>query len=354
MSAVVFVDAAPAAIAALEEYAGASDQDRAAWLAERHGGITATQVRDLYMRKLGRSAYTDQQELIDQKLGRAAEEDISHVPVVGWGNEREPVIAARLEREELLLPETRVFRHPDNARYLASPDGLGVDLDGGLLVSEIKTAAYDLPPGSERFDAKGYLFQVQWVMFVTGASLCRFVVEERIREADGSFSPGPEHRYWIRRDDAVIAELVATAEDFLAELDRQREEGAPVADPGIDALAAEVLTGRVLEADGKKRKEAAWGSLLARLSDAGEALSQLSETAKVSFSPGAESVVEVPDEDAAREAHPKEWAALQRAVNRAEKLTLAWGERQAEFVKKETRVGKPKLTITRGKKGKKA
>lgn len=349
-----FAEALPPAIAALQEHAGASDQDRPAWLAERHGGITATQVRDLHLRKLGRSAFTDRQELIDQKLGRAAEEDISHVAVVAWGNEREPVIAARLEREELLLPETRVFRHPDNPRYLASPDGLGVDIDGGLVVSEIKTAAYDLPPGSEKFDEKGYLFQVQWVMFVTGASLCRFVVEERIREADGSFWPGPEHRYWIRRDDALIADLVETADEFLAELDRQREEGAPVADPGIDALAAEVLTGRVIEADGKKRKEAAWASLMSRLSEAGEVVSQSTPLAKVSFSPGAETVVDVPDEEAAREAYPKEWAALQRAVKRAEKLTLAWGERKAEFVKKEKRVGKPKLTITRGKKGKKA
>ena len=124
-------------------------------------------------------------------------------------------------------------------------------------------------------------------MFVTGASLCRFVVEERIREPDGSFSPGPEHRYWIRRDDAVIAELIATAEDFLGSRTGSAKRARAGRGPrGIDALAAEVLTGRALEADGKKRKEAAWGSLLARLSDAGESVTQASETAKVSFSPG--------------------------------------------------------------------
>lgn len=104
-------------LAALFERAGASDKDREAWLAERRQGITATQIRDLVIGAIS------EQRLIDQKLGRIPETgDLSNVKVIAWGNAREIAVGEML-RAEGFLPETRVFHHPDNARYLASRMG---------------------------------------------------------------------------------------------------------------------------------------------------------------------------------------------------------------------------------------
>ncbi|WP_449283757.1 YqaJ viral recombinase family protein [Leucobacter sp.] len=329
----------------LEACAGAPDTDRPAWLAERRGGITATEVRDLYMRKIGRKAYKEPQQLIDEKLERA-EDTFSGNRYTDWGKEREPVIAARLERSEGFAPEARVFHHPENSRYLASPDGLGVDFDELLELLEIKTAGYDLPPGSEKYAEKGYEFQAQWQMFVLGARRVRFVVEERITEPDGSFSPGPEHRYWIDRDDELIARLVEVADEFLAEVDRQREEGAPKVDPALDELAADVLAGRAAESAGKSRKEAAWSALTAVLAEGGRYVSQASDRAKVTYTPGAVFVDEVVDLEAAAAAYPKETEQLKRAKARVEKLQAAWDALAVSHTKKVRAVGKPKLTVT--------
>ncbi|PRI10948.1 YqaJ viral recombinase family protein [Leucobacter massiliensis] len=342
------LDTAPA-LADLEARAGASDQNREAWLAERRQGITATEIRDLYLRRLGRSSYVSQADLIARKLGRIDEvADLSHVPVIGWGKEREPIIAARLTGEGF-APESRVFHHPDNSRYLASPDGIAVTFDDELHVSEIKTAGYDLPPGSERFDAKGYLFQVQWVMYVIGAARCRFVVEERHEDPDGSFFPGPEHRHWIERDDALIAELVAVADEFLAELDRQREEGAPAIDEEVDTHAVNYL--RAIA------EEKAWAALkkhsYAALIDLG--ISQKSPLARVTITPGTpDEVLELEEVDleAAEAAHPKEAQQLARAKARVEKLQAAWDELANQHTKTVPTVKKGKAaraTVTAGK-----
>ena len=345
-----FTDLDPVpALLDLESRAGASDQDREAWLAERRQGITATEVRDLYLRKTGRSSYVSQQDLIDRKLGRVEEvADLSHVPVIGWGKDREPIIAARLAGEGF-APESRVFHHPQNSRYLASPDGLSVTFDDELQVSEIKTAGYDLPPGSERFDAKGYLFQVQWVMFVIGAARCRFVVEERLENPDGSFFPGSEHRYWIERDDALIAELVKLADEFLAELDRQREEGGPVIDEEVDTHALNYLRAINEEKAWAALKKESYAAVIAK------GISQESPLARVTITPGTPDVEfddEVVDLEAAEAAHPKEAQQLARAKARVTKLQAAFDELANQHTKtvRAVKKGKPaRATITAGK-----
>lgn len=223
----------PPVLADLLARAGAPDTDRPAWLAERRGGITATEVRDLHIRAKSTA------KLCAIKLEHEAEKDLGQfIPRIRYGKDREPAIAEQL-RGEGFIPESRVFHHPENSRYLASPDGIRVDFDENLDVSEIKTDEHGIRPGTPEWDATGYEYQAQWVMFVTGARRCRFVVEECIRTPDG-FEPGGIVRFWIERDEAVIAELVETADAFLAAMDDMRENGIdPIAVALLeDALAA--------------------------------------------------------------------------------------------------------------------
>lgn len=299
MSAETYV---PTALADLESRAGASDQDREKWLAERAQGITATEVRDLVLGKIRRD------ELISRKLGRSVD-PFGGNAYTAWGSERESVIAAVLAGEGF-VEEHRVFHHPENSRHLASPDGLRLDFDEQIEVLEIKTAKHDLPPGFDAIAEKGYELQVQWVMWVIGARRCRFVVEERLGTPRDGFEAGALHRHWIERDDAVIARLVTVADEFLAELDRQRDEGAPEIDERIDTLALNYLRGAHEEKQGAALKKEAYEALV----EAG--VTQKSAIASVTFTPGKPGVVEEVEEldlGAARAAHPEEWERLQEA-----------------------------------------
>lgn len=309
--------------------AGAPDTERPRWIAERMAGVTATEVRDLHI------GAVSVQALIDMKLGRTPEPgDLSHIPVIGWGREREAVIAEAL-RGVGIEPESRVFHGVNNSRHLASPDGIGVDFDDALIVSEIKTSGKPLPLGSLELARKGYVHQMQWVMHVTGAVRCRFVVEERIEVAKGVFVPGPLHEDWVDRDEVAIAELVKVADAFLTELDRQREEGAPVIDEELDTHAVNYLRALELEREAKALKAPAWAAMLAA------AKSQVSALARVTYSPP--KPVEVEDIDYAAARENEAGAALYAAFQEAQDAWQAYCE---GFRTVRTVEGKPSLRVT--------
>ena len=324
----------------LEQRAGASDADRPAWLAERRGGITATEVRDLYLKKV------TQEKLIARKLGRIPEvDDLSYVPIIRWGKQREPEIAAEALARYGMRPESRVFRAADNPRFLASPDGVGVNFDEVLQIAEIKThgADQDVAPGGAEYKKKGYLAQKVWGMRVTGARRCLYVTEERL--PDGTwFKPGEQHFYWLRVEDEGVAELAAELEviavDFLAALDAAAAEpwDGPAVDEEIDTFAVNVLTGRVYEAQAKELKDPAWSGLLALLAGR-PAFSQESLLARVTWSPGEPGEQTVPDVEAAKAADPGLFAEVQS-------LSQRWNEHAAKFNETVPVEGKPRLTVT--------
>lgn len=324
----------------IEAHAGASDKDREAWLAERRSGVTATQIRDLY------TGAKQMQDLIDLKLGRR-EDTFTGNAYTRWGTEREPVIAEKLAGEGF-APESRVFHHPEHHRHLASPDGVRVTFDGDLEVLEIKTASTDLPPGSPELEKKGYVPQIQWNLWVLEASRGRLVVEERLMGPEG-FEAGRVFRHWIERDDAIIGQLVQIADEFLAELDRQRDEGRPVIDEDVDTHALNYLRGLAAEKEGKALKESAYRALI----EAG--VSQESPLARVTFTPSKEKPpveVVVVDEESAKQSAAQVWAKVQGARKRAELAEAQWAEVLAAHTTVTTEPGgftAPRVTVTAGK-----
>ena len=339
MTAQTFVSPA---LADLYSRAGASDQDREAWLAERRTGITATQIRDLMIGAIS------EQRLIDQKLGRIPEQgDLSHIGVIEWGNRREVAVAQVLIGEGF-IPVTRVFHARENSRHLASPDGVQETWDGALWVSEIKTAAHDLPPGSVELAKKGYPWQVQWVMHVLGASRCRFVVEERIAVGDGVYEVGPLHPHWIERDEAMIAQMIVRADRVLAELDRQRHEGAPDVDDDVDTHAFNYLRGLDLEKEGAALKKTAYAALLAA------GVSQQSEHRRVTYTPakpGEVTTVPETDFEKAKRARGGKalFEALQAAQDAVRDAQASWDAHCERFTTTREVVGKgsvARVTVT--------
>ena len=287
----LFVDdlSTPTAIQTCGLLAVARPETREAWMNQRIGGITATEVRDW-------PAPAKRRQIIEQKVTRVSE-DLSHIPAVNHGNLREPVIGEWMRRRFGIQPCDHVFSRADNVRHLASPDGISVDpITNELIVAstdavlaEIKTSKHDLTPGTmdalrvlleitagSAFDRAGYYVQMQWQMYVMNANMTLFIYERRsetMDEATGTFEVlGIPEFCWIPRDDALIAKLVERADgEMLPTIDAARaavDSGIPPVSPTdvsaeIRQLTADLLQARTAEATAKKAKEQAWEKLQA-------------------------------------------------------------------------------------------
>ena len=183
-------------------------ESREQWLDARRKYVTATEVAQLARRG---QDYWD--ELREIKAGQRTAPDISNLPAVRHGREREALIAPYVQTlEEGMVPNSDLYVR--NQRYAATPDLVG---DG--IVGEIKTikdtrlaklqAAKGWPTGQ-------YYDQVQWQLFVTGAIACIFAWEP-YEDWDGELVPREDMRehITIHRDDARINQLQEVADAFL-------------------------------------------------------------------------------------------------------------------------------------------
>ena len=183
-------------------------KSREQWLEARRRYVTATEVAQLVRRG---QDYWD--ELREIKAGRRTAPDISNLPAVRHGRERESLIAPYVQSlEEGMVPNEDLYVRND--RYAATPDLVG---DG--IVGEIKTikdtrlaklqSAKGWPTGQ-------YYDQVQWQLFVTGAIACIFAWEP-YEDWDGELVPREDMRehITIHRDDLRINQLREVADAFL-------------------------------------------------------------------------------------------------------------------------------------------
>lgn len=216
----------------LMKRAGASDQDKEKWLAERRQGITATEAKRLM---LGETFET----LAYDKLLSGSLPDNKFM---AWGRAREPLIA---EQVALTYPqyflEHRVFKSAENPRFLASPDLLGEDEHGRVLTGEIKTSGLNLDPHADEtmspedfathygYLETGYEFQQQWVMFVCESPSSLFVWESHAGDwtNTGLDFPVPQTIEPVRfclipRNNDVIREMKYRATEFLKVYDEIR------------------------------------------------------------------------------------------------------------------------------------
>ena len=183
-------------------------ESREQWLDDRRKYVTATEVAQLVRRG---QDYWD--ELREIKAGQRTAPDISGLPAVRHGREREALIVPYVQSlEEGMVPNEDLYVR--NERYAATPDLVG---DG--IVGEIKTikdtrlaklqSAKGWPTGQ-------YYDQVQWQLFVTGAIACIFAWEP-VEMWEGEFVPREDLRdhITIHRDEERIKALRETADRFL-------------------------------------------------------------------------------------------------------------------------------------------
>lgn len=179
----------------------ADSSDRVAWLRARSRGITATDVAKL---STAHSVHVAAQ----QKLHGGG---FSGNAFTDHGKTREPEIAAWVRSNYGIQPSTALFRSVNDARHLATPDGVVLRGTDTLELAEIKTTNKPL-----RSIPRHYLRQIWWQQYVLGAERTLFVWEQH-----RDFVPvaDPQCR-WVDRDDNEIAVVVGLADQLIALLAR--------------------------------------------------------------------------------------------------------------------------------------
>ena len=374
MSGVAFADpSVPQAVADLQVRSLGSDEDREAWLAARTDCVTATEAKLLIQAQNATARARVVADLIDEKVNGSK---FAGNHFTEWGKLREPVILAELERRYGIRGCGLLVHAEGNSRHAATPDGAGVDFDGLLVLAEIKTSKNDVSFGTAKFERAGYYFQMQWQMYCTGAQRVLYVVERHNDDWSGwdlddrstwllatGPKPAPLEVAWVARDDRTIARMVHFADEALAALDAARAVPATAPEAVGDfpetaeraelgRLVARVVSARAAEKFAVGEKSAAWSGLLALGAERGDFAEKFDE-GSVRYVAAVAEDVEVTDVDAARAAHPQEWAALEELEAAAASARAAWDELAAGFKKTESRPGKPSLTVTaaRAKKG---
>ena len=192
------------------------EQRTAEWLALRCGKVTASKIADLMARTQkgwGASRANYAAQLVCERLTGNVEQSYTNA-AMQWGNDWE---AAAREAYGLkvgeFVAEVGFVEHPDAfIASGASPDGLVGD-DGLVEIKCPNSATHIATLRGEPIPDK-YIKQMQWQMACTERQWCDFA----------SFDPRlPDamqlHIQRVPRDEALIDEMTAAVQDFLAEVD---------------------------------------------------------------------------------------------------------------------------------------
>ena len=168
------------------------------WLEARRGGVTATQVA-----KAASGPGGFEQAVMEYR----DEFQETDNPYMKFGRDWEGPISMHLKDQFGIMPNEWLISSSVSDHYLATPDGLSLGHDQ---ISEVKTTGKDWATIPVQ-----YRRQVQWQLFVTGATSCVFAWMLR-EERGGVFMPAwfdPKVEI-IQRDEDMIASLVKVADEL--------------------------------------------------------------------------------------------------------------------------------------------
>jgi hypothetical protein len=293
----------------LEDRAIASSDDRPAWLAARRLGVTATEISKL---EVGGASFG---RILNEK--RSGVEAFTGNRYTEYGKAREEFIAAWVKERFDIEPNNILYRSDETPLRMATPDGVGFDFDGNLVLAEIKTSKNNLTK-----IPRDYFVQMQWQMYVMDAQRVLFAWEQHDDDWPDPQPLEDEPRFqWVERDDEEIARLIAVADRFIEALAAEPIQTLEY-DLELDELAQEVLVHRDAEKVEATAKTAAWELLQAKLATRAD-YTQSSPYARVTRSIITKTVEEV-DVDAAKAAEPEAFAAYEAAVAAFEEATVPW------------------------------
>ncbi|WP_291053653.1 hypothetical protein [Herbiconiux sp.] len=359
-------------IAAVYARSLGNDSNREAWLHARLNVVTATEAKTLY-----KGSAQDKAKVVREKVEGSS---FSGNQYTEWGKHREPFIVDAIAGFGLQTCGELVHA-VENPRHAATPDQIGVDFDGLIVLGEIKTSKHDMSFGSPKFDQAGYLFQMVWQGYCVGARRVLYTFEQHdddwsqwaSRPMDqpetwNDFGPSIINRssVWIDLADPTITahlpKMIAAADRALERLDKRLAEvGETIAPTFTDEqvaelteLAAREKEGLAQEQAGKGRKESAHKAAEQLFEQVGmtEAYSQEHGGFKVTYSPAEPTTTTEVDLAAAFDASPGLYEQLKDAQATVTSLTDQVREHEKEFTSTVPGKSKPaRLTITATKKG---
>lgn len=328
-----------AILESIESRAGAPDTDRETWLAQRRQGITASNIASLMT---GRKSIP---QLVRENI--TGVESFTGNKYTRWGLSREPVLGVYYAGLGI-TPETRIIRASDNPRYLASPDGIGVDpWDGIVRLAEGKTSKHDLDPEGDAFARSGYMWQMQWQMRVIAPhpdTSVLFAWEQHNDVWEPTPRPFPIQHDWIMYDPDLVARLEAKADEYLAAYDLAVAEGLGDGDPVAEQLGLAYDAARVAAAEAEADRKAFQARLIEHAGDS--ELSHTSDVVKVTVKPAYQVTETRPDDEAAKAADPLLWTVVEAARADLAELEAEWAEHAKKHTKTVTVDKRASVTIT--------
>lgn len=181
-----------------------TSENHEAWLAARRTAVTATEVAKA-------STPAGFIEALNERRNPVVLEPNGYMR---FGSDNEAWISAFIKREYGIMPNKWLIAAEQNPRFMATPDGLSLD---HKRISEVKTGGRELKGPS-----LAHRRQIGWQFYCTGAEECEYGFVLR-KEINGLYVPAwMEPRMWhIDRDDALIEDLIETAERLLDADERQ-------------------------------------------------------------------------------------------------------------------------------------
>lgn len=170
------------------------------WFAARREGVSATAVAKActpagFRDEVAKALHPEENQVVDNEYMK-------------FGRDWEQWIVDNLPPEFGIVANDWLIHAEGHKWQLATPDGLNA---AGTVIAEVKTTGKDWGAGTIPIQ---YRRQVQWQLYVTGASACVFAWLLRGVDDNGQMVPAwyqPKHLV-INRDEEMIAQLVAIAE----------------------------------------------------------------------------------------------------------------------------------------------
>ncbi|KQQ65728.1 hypothetical protein [Microbacterium sp. Leaf320] len=196
------------------------DAPRTVWMLERGEGVTASDAW-----RVARAGIKARRTIVEQKMNGSTfrgnkATDAGHAREAALLDEAADHLAS-------LTPNGALWASAENDLLRATPDAIGIDQDGALVVVEVKSHEFGWESDTIPIE---HMAQMQFQIHVLGAEYALYGFEVR----DEDDMPPVNGATWIpvTRDDEMIAYLVERAEDFIA----WRDAGCP----DVDDLPEEV------------------------------------------------------------------------------------------------------------------
>lgn len=223
-------------------YVFVANESKEQWLTQRMNVVTGTDVA-----KLCTGGPIIKERLAQEK--RTPSAPLPETKALRWGHEREPFIIESINKHfnVELLPNTMLTISKEHALYACTPDAVSKDFVSAI--AECKTHNGEIeaiPPLHE--------FQIRWNMFVTGAKVGYYAVEEHV-----DYVPTALKVFVVEHDEAMIDYMTEEAEEFIDKYWQPEAQRHDTFNPELDALIEQYRElaerKKQLESEEKKLKD---------------------------------------------------------------------------------------------------